>query len=294
MKILLTGASGFLGAALAHGLVDQGHEVALLMRPTSSTHRLGQDAGRFRIGACAGEQEIRAFVRSHAAEVVMHTACAYGRAGETALELADVNTRYGMVVLDAALSASQGRLQFINTGTALAADVSPYALSKHHFSQWGQTLASQPASRLRFINVALHHMYGAGDDKTKFATYVMHACHDNQPELALTAGEQLRDFIYIDDVVSAYLALMRHAEELPAYADIEVGSGHAPTIRHFVETIHRLTRSTTRLAFGAVAYRPNEAMLCKANVQGMKALGWEPRFDIDAGLAKMIATEFAA
>ena len=69
-------------------------------------------------------------------------------------------------------------------------------------------------------------------------------------------------------------------------------SGVAPTVREFVETVHRLTSSRTKLNFGRLNYRPNEAMLCQANISHMKALGWQPRFDLHAGLKKTIELEF--
>ena len=135
-------------------------------------------------------------------------------------------------------------------------------------------------------------MYGPGDDTSKFTSLVLHACHRNDPALKLTAGAQARDFIYIDDVVSAYDALFTQRHRLDSVEDIEVGSGVAPTIRQFVETAHRLTASRTELLFGAMPYRANEAMHCMANVARMTQLGWSPAFDLNAGLKKTIELEF--
>lgn len=153
-------------------------------------------------------------------------------------------------------------------------------------------LATQSDGKLSFINVLLQHMYGPGDDASKFTTHVLHACHRNEAVLKLTAGEQARDFIYIDDVVSAYDALLRQCHQLDVVLDIEVGSGVAPTIREFAETAHRLTESSTELLFGALPYRANEAMHCLANIERMTQLGWHPAFDLDAGLKKTIELEF--
>ena len=221
----------------------------------------------------------------------MHTACAYGRLCETSLQLFDANLRLGLVILQALQHAAKP-VSFINTGSALAPEVSPYALSKHQFAQWGRMLATQSGGKLSFVNVLLQHMYGPGDDLSKFTTHVLHACHRNDPVLKLTAGEQARDFIYIDDVVSAYDTLITQCNQLDAVLDIEVGSGIAPTIRQFVETAHRLTASRTELLFGALPYRTNEAMHCLANVARIKQLGWEPAYDLNAGLNKTIELEF--
>jgi len=291
LKILLTGASGFLGSALALHWLRTGHQVALLLRPTSQSHRLhGLDA-LFDIGRCTTDAEVDAFVKKAQPEVVVHTACAYGRQGETSLQLFDANLRLGQVIMQALQHSTQS-VTFINTGSALAPEVSPYALSKHQFAQWGRMLAGQSGGQFKFVNVLLQHMYGPGDDASKFTTHVLHACQRNESVLKLTAGKQARDFIYIDDVVSAYDTLLTQRHQLDTVQDIDVGSGVAPSIRQFVETAHSLTASRTELLFGALPYRANEAMHCLANVERMTQLGWHPAFDLNAGLKKTIELEF--
>lgn len=292
MNILLTGASGFLGSALALHLRDAGHQVALLLRPTSRLDRLHGRDSAFDIGRCTTDDEVGAFVRRVQPDAVIHTACAYGRQGETLLQLTDANLRLGLAILQA-LQRTGRPVSFINTGTVLAPEVSPYALTKQQFAQWGRFLAAQSAGQLRFINVLLQHMYGPGDDASKFTTHVLHVCNRNEPALKLTAGEQTRDFIYIDDVVSAYSTLLEQCDKLEPVLDIEVGSGVAPTIREFAETVHRLTASRTELLFGALPYRANEAMHCQADIERMKTLGWQPKFDLEAGLKKTIQLEFS-
>lgn len=292
MNILVTGGSGFLGSALARHFARSGARVALLLRPDSSLRRLAGQEATFDIGRYVTDADVEAFVQRVQPEVVIHTACAYGRQGETALQLADVNVRLGLVLMTA-LERVGNAVTFIHTGTVLTPAVGPYALSKNQFAQWGRLIAGQSAGKIRFVNVLLQHMYGPGDDRSKFATHVLHACHHNEPELRLTAGEQERDFIFIDDVVSAYETLVAQREQLPAVMDIDVGSGIAPAIRDFVRTVHRLTGSVTRLAFGALQYRANEAMYCRADLAAMNALGWKPEYDLETGLKKTIELEFS-
>ena len=291
LNIVLTGASGFLGSALALHWLHAGHQVALLLRPSSKVVRLKGLHASFDIGRCSTDDEVAAFVKRVQPEVVVHTACAYGRQAETSLQLLDANLRLGLVLIQALQNAAQP-VTFINTGSGLAPEVSPYALSKNQFAQWGRMLATQNSGSFQFINVLLQHMYGPGDDASKFTAHVLHACQRNDPLLKLTAGEQTRDFIYIDDVVSAFDALLMQCHQLEPVLDIEVGSGVAPSIRQFVESAHRLTASSTRLHFGAIPYRANEAMHCLANLERIRQLGWAPRFDLDAGLKKTIELEF--
>jgi CDP-paratose synthetase len=291
MRILLTGASGFLGSALAIHLHEAGYQLSLLLRPTSKLDRFHNLACDFDIGRCATDADIDAFVTRTKPDVVIHTACAYGRQGETPSQILDSNLRIGLVILQALLSLGRP-VTFISTGTVLMPNVSLYALSKHQFAEWARSLAQQSAGKVKFVNVLLQHMYGPGDDASKFTTHVLQTCHRNAPELDLTGGEQRRDFIYIDDVVSAYRVLAEQRDQLDTVCDIEVGSGVAPPVREFVETVHRLTCSRTQLNFGRLPYRPNEAMHCQANIDRMQALGWYLRFDLSSGLKKTIELEF--
>lgn len=207
-------------------------------------------------------------------------------------QLIDANLRLGLLLLES-LQKTERPVTFINTGSVLAPEVSPYALTKFQFTQWGRFVAAQSAGQLRFINVLLQHMYGPGDHPSKFTTHVLHVCHRNERTLELTAGGQNRDFIYIDDVVTAYAKLLDQCTSLEPIVDIDIGSGIAPTIREFVETVHRLTASKTMLSFGALPYRSNEAMHCQADIAAMKSFGWIPKFDLEAGLKKTIEMEFS-
>ena len=178
-----------------------------------------------------------------------------------------------------------------STGTVLEPSVSNYAMSKQQFAQWGDVLAQQNPERLQFVNIRLQHMFGPGDDPSKFTTHVLHACQQHQPQLALTAGEQRRDFIYIDDVVSAYDVLAKQMNQLADSDQVDVGSGDAPPVRSFVEQVHALTGSRTELQFGAIPYRANEAMLCQADTRRLKDLGWQLAYSLAQGIRKTIDLE---
>lgn len=291
MKILLTGASGFLGSALARHWVARGHQVTALVRPISSLHRLGDVRAKVAEVVAETATEIGNAVAACEPDALVHTACAYGRAGETPLQLFQVNLAMGVSLLQAVLHQGR-RTVFVNTGTVLQSDVSLYALGKNQFSAWGARLARQNPQLLQFIDVKLQHMFGPGDDASKFITHVLKACMRNEPQLRLTLGTQQRDFIYIADVVEAYDTLLRNADDMASVDTIDIGSGHGPTVRQVVEAIHRLTHSSTELAFGAVAYRAEEAMYCVADTARISALGWTPAYDLESGLQETIQREF--
>lgn len=288
MNILITGGSGFLGSGLVRYFLKQDHQIALLLRPESKLDRLnGIDQKAINIRRYACDQDIKAFMREVRPEVIINAACSYGRDGESLTAILDANVRFALLLLQE-MQELNHPVTFVNTGTVLDHNVSAYALSKSQFVAWGKQIVETSKRQLQFVNVLLQHMYGPGDDASKFTTYVMKACQDNRSTLELTAGEQRRDFIYIDDVVSAYGVIVDQRAKLASFEEIELGSGEAPTIKNFVETIHRLTASTTRLKFGVIPYRPNEAMFCKAEISRLLQLGWTPKHDLQAGINQTI------
>jgi CDP-paratose synthetase len=171
---------------------------------------------------------------------------------------------------------------FFNTGTVLDKSVNPYALSKKHFSEWGQLQAIK--GEIRFIDIHLEQMYGPKDNISKFPTYVINNLKKNVPELNLTLGEQKRDFIFIDDVISAYLVLLKKSGEFSHYQSFDLGSGQLVTIRHFVETVKQLTDSKTKLNFGAIPYRSHEVMESQSNIKPLLKLGWYPKVSLAEGI----------
>lgn len=286
MKILITGGSGFLGSALTLRLTQMDHQIFLLMRKKTNLQRF-KPSSSIKIGRCDSDVEICKFINEASPDVVIHTACCYGRNLETFVEIIDANIRYGALILNA-LKALEKKVTFINTSTILSKENNLYALTKNQFEELGTAIASTSKYDIQFINIKLQHMYGPGDDSSKFTSYVIDACKSNVPTLPLTLGRQKRDFIYLDDVVDAYICIIENLNKLKLNEKIELGSGFVHYLHEFVEIAHKLTNSKTKLLFGAVPYRDGESMNMIANIEGLKKLGWTPKFNISAGIKKIL------
>jgi nucleoside-diphosphate-sugar epimerase len=290
VNILLTGGTGFLGSALAKALQAEGHHVSLLLRPSSVLTRLNGREHLFALRRCEDKNDIAQAIVEATPDFVVHTACCYGRGNETDLEILEANFLYGAQILQSITDLGT-RINFINIGTPLPPSVSVYALSKHNFSSWAQAIAQRAESKVRFLNVLLQHMYGPSDDPSKFTSTVINACRNHSPELKLTHGTQRRDWIYIEDAISAFLVIIRHFEKLEDTSYVEVGSGTTTTVREFAETVKRLTKSRTELLFGEIPCRINETLHCQANLATMTQIGWRPIFDLVSGLRKTLLLE---
>jgi nucleoside-diphosphate-sugar epimerase len=151
------------------------------------------------------------------------------------------------------------------------------------------------------VNVPLEHFYGPGDDRTKFVSSMIERLLSPERSIALTAGDQLRDFIHVDDVVEAFMRIVERCvvEARPpapptagGLLTFEIGSGSPVSIRDFMLLLRRLAdRPDVTLDFGALPYRPNEAMRSAADMAMMAALGWTPSVGLEDGLRRTLAAE---
>jgi CDP-paratose synthetase len=288
MRILLTGITGYLGSNLAANLITKGHELIALKRRTSSLSRIQRILPDLKLHNLEDSNLAEIFSQYGKIDVVIHTATSYGRNGEGISDVINANMLFPLKLLN--MAASLNVNTFINADTSIDRMINPYALSKGQFAEWGEYFAKQ--KRIRFLNLKLEHFYGVGDDKSKFITHIIQSCLTNIPELILTRGEQLRDFIHIDDVISAYLLLLDKQDSLiDGFNEFEVGSGSVISIKQLVKDVHQQTNSKTYLNFGAQNYRSGEVMFSHADTKSLEALGWSCRYSIESGIKLVIDQE---
>lgn len=287
-RILITGVTGFLGSNLAKTLLAEDHDIVALKRKSSSLQRLASVAPKIKYFDIEDLDFDNLFRICGKIDTIIHTATCYGRNNESVSDIFSANTELPLKLLDAGSRA--GVKVFINTDTILNKYLNLYSLSKNQFLQWGKYFTLH--QHISFVNLRLEHFYGAGEDPNKFSAYVINSCLNNVPQLELTKGEQKRDFMYIDDVVSAYVLIIEKFDTFTnSFTEFDVGSGQSVSIREFVETVHQLTASKANLAFGALPYREGEVMNSVPDISGLQALGWHCQYDIKTGLKKVIEEE---
>lgn len=260
MNILLTGATGFLGSHLSRAFIERRWGVY-----------------HFERGDCICEELMGRY------DTVVHCAGIYGRNGESAAEMIRTNTLLTVQLFEAAQKA--GVKRFIYTNTALPSNLNWYAHSKHQAADWLQMLAS----KTEVINLKIQHMYGPGAGEGNFVTSIFKQCLANVPEINLTKGEQLRDFIFIEDLVSAIVTLLKLPAS-PRFQTIDVGCREFVSVKTLVETIAQMTNTGSQLNFGAVPYRPLEPMkMMSASLFQLTRYGWKPRVGLEDGLKRTLA-----
>jgi len=283
--ILLTGATGFLGSHLLDALLQQGIQVTLLKRSTSNLARIEHQLSQVRAIDIDRKPLEQAF-NDQPVDAVIHTACNYGRQGQATHEVVQTNLLFSLQLLDAAID--HGVTTFFNTDTLLPRHLTPYALSKKQFVEWLELRSQQ----IRGVNLRLEHMYGPGDDDTKFVPWLIGQLQQHVPRIALTEGSQLRDFIYINDVVSAYMTLVQQAADLPSFSEFDVGTGQLTSVRDFVTALQHAYRqqapdSATVLGFGDRPLREGELSAVEVDNSALTALGWRAHYTVEQGIGQL-------
>ncbi len=291
MKILLTGVTGFLGSHLAKALIKSGHNVIGLKRQKSSLARLTEISDMITFEDI--ENGLGSIFNSHHdIKIIIHAATAYGDKDESASDVVAANITMPLQLLEWA--AANGTCTFINADTFFCkaseaySYLSCYIASKKFFLLVGNQLADAKAAT--FCNMRIEHMYGTGDGHQKFTPSIIKQLMDDMPEIKLTLGNQVRDFIFIDDVVNAFLHVVSAVEckSVKGVNNYEVGSGEAIKIRDFVTLAHQIIGSKSKLKFGELPYRKNEIMHSTAILDSLQALGWYPQVKIKTGIEAIV------
>ena len=278
MTILLTGATGFLGSHLLEGLLHAKYKVVITKRTTSDCWRISEHLSKI-TSYNTDETELEQIFKDHQIETIIHTATCYGRKGESDLEIFKSNVLFSMDLLECAKKYNTD--SFFNTDSLQFKYLNSYTLSKKHFAEWGKSYSV--SSKLKFVNLKLEHVYGPKDDESKFISWFIQQLKSEAAEIKLTAGTQKRDFVYVKDVVSAYLILLEKRKEMSNFEEFEVGSGQSIQVKDFLKKLMKeyekinLKIIKSKVIFGSLSYRENEQMVIKANIERLKDFNWLPQ-----------------
>ena len=131
----------------------------------------------------------------------------------------------------------------------------------------------------------IEHFYGPDASATNFITDMLIRLKNNEPQIDLTLGEQKRDFVYIEDVVNAYLIVLKNQDLIAEnYSSYQVCTNQLISIKDLMILLKDLTKSNSMLNFGALPYRENELMRSETNNSALRGLGWNPIYTIKEGL----------
>jgi len=285
MNYLVTGATGFLGSRIVRSLLEDGHQVSIIKRTSSDVWRIGDLIDSIRVFDLDQGGLGAPFVGIKPYDALIHCSTCYGRKNEGLTNIYNTNVLLPLRLLEEGKKA--GLSIFINTDTVLPREINFYSLSKSHLAELLKKYSYEESFHI--VNVKLDHFYGPEDDKNKFTSFIILKCLSAMESVDMTRGEQLRDFVYIDDIVDAYRLILNSTKYMcNLYNEYELGTGNPVSLRCYVETVCELTKSKCKFNFGAIPYRDNEMMQCSMDVKAISELGWCPKVSLKEGILSTI------
>ena len=285
--VLVTGASGFLGAVLCRLLASYGAEVPGVSRSPRETT---PGVSRWWQGTFSDFEFVRRIVEELRPSHVFHLAGSVTGVRDLSAvgPTFSANLTSTVNLLTAMAEQKTGRLTMAGSleepADGSQPPSSPYAASKgaaYAYAQMFQSLYGIPIVVPRvFIT------YGPGqDDRNKLIPYVVSSLlRGESPKLS--SGTRPIDWVHVNDVAEG-LAAAALSENVTDRVDL--GSGTLVTTRALVEKIAAMIPSAGKPLFGALPDRPMEQIRVADVEKTAAAIGWRPRISLDEGLGETIA-----
>lgn len=274
MRVLVTGATGFVGRHLIPVLVKE-HEVMCVVRNVEKAKGLFGDEVQY-----LSTDEIQ-LIKSFNPEVVIHLASYLTSQNDedSMHKLLQANIVFGTELLNA-IQGCDIRL-FINIGSfaeyRLGAS-SPnsaylYTATKTAFKEilrYYSDLGGYP-----FVHIVPYTIYGGTDSQKKIFDYVKDSLDAKKP-IGMTLGEQILDFVHVDDVAACLVYFVNHTELVVSKGirEYHLGTGRGHSIRELASIIEQKFGKKANIAWGARPYRPRDVMHAVAPIGNLLEIGF--------------------
>lgn len=286
MKILLTGATGFLGSSILKYLFLEGNEVIILKRSSSDLYRIREYTNDVKIYDI--EDNINYILKIEKPPIIIHTACLYGKNNENYDEIINTNVNFGIELFKAGLE--NGLKTFINTDTLLPKSLNIYSKSKSMFRDF----LFKKHKQVQIVNIRIEFIYGYNNSDQSFLTLLVKKIINTKSNINLTYCEQERDMIHVDDVVNAFGIVLKNLNNIPIKTDFPLVTGNPIKLKKIIllltSVIFEKTKisSEKRLLFGSVKYRKGELMKLNFNNNFISNLGWRPKVNLKVGINNFV------
>ena len=303
MKVLVTGAAGYIGSVVTEKLVEQGYEVLALDNLQHGHRAAVHPAATFVQGDLVDGSWLTAFLRENPVDAVVHLAA------EASIDesLRDpgrffrANTCAGLNLLEAMVATGVRRLVFSSTAAvygepsevpiteaAPCAPVNPYGESKLGFEkmlEWFRT-----AHGLWYVSLRYFNACGASQRYGEFHVPETHlipilievamghreVVHLYGTDYDTPDGTCIRDYVHVVDIAQAHILALARIDELEAHV-CNIGNGQGYSNLQVIQTVSELTGR--EIAVESSARRPGDpARLVASSEKIRRELGWDPQY----------------
>ncbi len=303
-KILITGATGFIGANLVRYLIkNYDCQIYIFIRETSNLWRINDiiNFEKIKIYYCdiRNKEEVYFIFREIKPDIVYHLAT-YGmflnrEKDKESIITTNINALFYLIEA----SKEVGVKRFINTGTTseygiknkpmredMKLDpVNTYGATKAS----GTILATQLAQEYNFnlITLRLFSPYGYYEDKDRLFPYLILKFLNNEP-IKLSNKNSVRDFTFIEDIINGYIQATL-IDNIKNGEVINIGYGKQKRIIDIVQILEKIKGDSLDIEWGKIPPKQEEPVKWEANnKKARKILKWKPYFTLEKGIKKLI------
>jgi nucleoside-diphosphate-sugar epimerase len=292
-RVLITGATGFIGTAGRRALVRAGYEVHAISshpqpdEPEVVWHRADlladHDSERVLV---AVRPELLLHFAWYAEHGRFWTSIENVRWAEATLRLMRAFAQHGG--RRAVLAGTCAEYEWTPAGGVLSETRTPlrpaslYGSCKNATRLIADALAMQVGIELAWGRIFF--LYGPGEPATRLVPAVARALIAGEP-VPVADGKQVRDFMYVDDVAEAFVSLLASDVQGP----VNIGSGDGISLRALVELVGAAAGGSDLIQFGALPRRPGEPASLIADVGRLRVeVRFEPRVRLEDGVAATV------
>jgi len=299
MKVILTGATGFIGSAFLQALLGAGHDVTLVLRDVSDPWRIEAalpDVGVVYTDLLDQQVLLNAFEKQKA-DAVAHFAwhgVAGGHKNDDEQLTINLPVAENMLALGKQVQArtfmalgSQAEYGKVEGKIAETTDTCPetkYGEAKCKAREVAESFCARHDMRMQWFR--LFSLYGPDEREPWLIPFLVRNLVQ-EGSCALTSCEQIRDYLYIDDAASAF----REALEKGVEGVFHVASGRGVVLRNLVEQVQQMANPSADLGFGELEQRVDQPHELVADISSIQSVTcWKPEVNLDTGLKETVSS----
>ena len=299
-RVILTGATGFIGANLARRLLHDGHEIHLLVRPGYTQWRIEaiRSDVHLREVNLGDEEALTRIVGNIRPDWVFHLAAHGAYSWQTDLrQMVQTNIIGTINLVEACLET--GFDAFVNTGSSSEYGFKDHAPSETEWLEPNSYYAVTKASATLFCRytaqrrsvhlptLRLYSVYGPYEEpKRLMPTLILHGLKGKLPPLV--HPDVARDFVYVDDVSEAYLLATAQTDREPG-AVYNVGTGVQTSLRDVVDVAQQVMDITVEPEWDSMPDRQWDTNVWVSDNRKIQdELGWRPRHTFEQDFRLMV------
>lgn len=299
ISVLITGATGFIGSHLTRRLSQEGYKVSIITRQKSKIIILKDILPLIDVyySDLLHLSKLKKIMRSVKPNYIFHLATYPNyRSAKDIYNLVETNIIGTLNLLMASLEINYA--MFVNTGSSSEYGIknnpmketdSLEPISFYAATKASATFLSQVFAKIYnkpIVTFRLFSVYGPHEEEDRFIPTAIKAALLNAP-FFLTKDIVKRDFVFVDDVVNAYLSIMNRS--IAPGEIYNIGTGIQYSNHYIVETLEKIIGKKIKIAKKSFKNRPWDTKTWVANnKKAVTMLDWKPKYDLTAGLTKTV------